>query len=333
MNKKGLIVLIVISVLAVVIFGAAFALLPKGSVEFEFSTEKSPKGPKSSDEMIKIFKSEKSFSSGKDYIAILYIEGVITDETKTYSQEYIIDTIENLIKDRKNVGILLALDTPGGAMYEADELYLKLEEYKTKTERPIYAYMGSMTASAGYYLACSSEKIIANRNTLTGSIGVRMGSSIVDATELLDKIGIKTTSVYSGKNKNMGSMTEPFTPEQKAIMQSLADEAYEQFAEVVKVGRNMSIETVYRLADGRPYSASQALSNGLIDEIATWEEAIEEFKEKISHDLSSEGKKFPLPEVRGFRYEQKFSWDYLFGKSPILKKTSSRPFELQAMVD
>jgi protease-4 len=131
--------------------------------------------------------------------------------------------------------------------------------------------MGSMAASGGYYIAAPADKIYANRNTWTGSIGVIVGT-LFDVSEFLEKYGIKATDITSGPNKAMGSNYEPLTEEQRAIYQSLVDEAYDQFVRIVAEGRGMDIATAKKIADGRIYSAKQAKANGLIDEIMTRED-------------------------------------------------------------
>lgn len=209
----------------------------------------------------------------KDYVAQIFIEGVITASTRTYNQEWLLKTISELQSDSKNKGILLFLNTPGGGVYEADEVYLALLQYKTQTGRPVYAYLGPMAASGGYYIACAADKIIANRNTLTGSIGVIFGASM-DATALLEKLGVKSETFHTGANKNMLNYNEPVTDEQRAIMQSISDEAYRQFTGIVAESRSLDIDAVYALADGRIYTASQAHSCGLVDEIGTHSEAL-----------------------------------------------------------
>ena len=117
----------------------------------------------------------------------------------------------------------------------------------------------------------AADKIYANRNTWTGSIGVTMGTQY-DVTGLLDKLGIKTHTITSGRNKAMGSMTAELTDEQRRIMQSLIDESYDQFVKIVAKGRNMPEEKVREIGDGRIYSAKQAKALGLIDEICGEEE-------------------------------------------------------------
>ena len=207
--------------------------------------------------------------SSKGNIAALYIEGTIQQANVDYDQNWLLSTISTIKNDKKNVGIAIFINSPGGAVYQTDDVYLALEDYKT-TGRPIYVYQGPMAASGGYYISCAGNKIYANRNTLTGSIGVIAGQSM-DLTGLLDKLGIKSETIYAGKNKNMGNYNAPFTPEQKAIMQSIADECYEQFVKIVAKSRNMTYEEAAKLSDGRIYTAQQALDNGLIDAIGSWD--------------------------------------------------------------
>ncbi|MFA6856747.1 MAG: signal peptide peptidase SppA [Treponema sp.] len=216
----------------------------------------------------------------KQYIAALYIEGTIEDANKTYNQEWLLTTITALTSDENNKAILLYINSPGGGVYQSDEVYLALCDYK-KAGKTVYAYMGPLAASGGYYIACAADRIYANRNTLTGSIGVIAGESI-DATELLKKIGIKAETITAGKNKNMLNYNSPLTDEQRAIMQTVADEAYEQFTGIVAASRHMKIAEVKKLADGRIYTAAQALKNGLIDHIGSWDDAASNLSDRVS---------------------------------------------------
>jgi protease-4 len=227
---------------------------------------------------------------GYDYIAKISVVGEISaagndyySSDAAYHHDWTMDTIDTLIADNNNKGIYLYLDTPGGTVYESDAFYLKLREYKEITGRPIYVYMGSMAASGGYYIASASDYIYANRNTWTGSIGVTLGT-MFDVSGFLEKHEIKTETITSGKNKAMGGYFDPMTTEQKQIFQGLVDDAYDQFVGIVAAGRNLDEKTVRRLADGRIYTASQALSNGLIDEISGQKEAEDAILEKVGGD-------------------------------------------------
>lgn len=205
-------------------------------------------------------------------------------------------TLDDITNDENCLAIMLYLDTPGGGVYEADEVYLALMKYKDAGKK-VEVYMGPLAASGGYYIACAADSIWANRNTLTGSIGVIAGRS-VDATSMLEKIGVKSETITAGRNKNMMGFDSPFTEEQRAIIQSVADEAYNQFTGIVSQGRNMPLDKVKELADGRVYTAHQAKEAGLIDSIGTWDEALEDLRKRIENESCK---------VITFRYERKES--------------------------
>lgn len=210
-----------------------------------------------------------------DYVAVVRVEGTIQQQTDTsvwstdsgYQHTSTMSYIDKLIKDKNNKGIMLYVDSPGGAVYESEELYDKLMEYKEKTKRPVYDYMAYYAASGGYMTSVAADKIYANKNTTTGSIGVIMSG--YDMTGLYEKLGIRYVSITSGKNKDSSKMTD----EQIAIYQTQINEIYQSFVDKVAKGRNMSDEEVKELADGRTYTGEQALKNGLIDEISTYDEA------------------------------------------------------------
>lgn len=103
----------------------------------------------------------------REFIAALYIEGTISEANQTYNQKWLMNTINSLKKNDKNAALAIFINSPGGAVYQADEVYLALQDYKT-TGRPVYVYQGPMAASGGYYISCAGNKIYANRNTLTG---------------------------------------------------------------------------------------------------------------------------------------------------------------------
>lgn len=218
-----------------------------------------------------------------DYIGLIEIHGEIGPSAEEslfststgYDHDASIEFINDMMEDDNNKAILLSLDTPGGTVYESDEMYLKLMEYKEKTGRPVYAYMHSMAASGGYYIAVASDEIYANRNTTTGSIGVIMGG--YEMSGLFEKAGIKEIAITSGPNKAMGSAGTPMTEEQIAIYQSIVDEAYDIFVDIIVTGRQLDEAKVREIADGRIYTAKQALELDLIDGI----DVFENYKEMV----------------------------------------------------
>lgn len=215
----------------------------------------------------------------EDFIGVIDVVGTIQASSSSsgfyssdgqYDHDLYMNYIEEMEEADNNKGILLYVDSPGGTVYESDELYLKLMEYKEVTGRPIYAYFASQACSGGYYIAMAADKIYANRNCWTGSIGVIV--SLTNCKKLYDKLGIKEIDITSGKNKAMGSSGLDLTKEQYDILQSLVDEAYDQFTNIVSKGRKMDINKVKRLADGRIYSAMQAKDNDLVDENGSLED-------------------------------------------------------------
>lgn len=259
--KSGIIVLIILCLCVCGIFGYSFFASKSYDsefIQFEINSSKN------------IYKNE--------YVAKLYILGTIEKENRQYNQKWLLSTIKKLQDDEKNIGLAIIINSPGGAVYQTDEVYLELQKYKSKG-KPIFVYQQSLAASGGYYISCAADEIWANRNTMTGSIGVISGNSF-DLTQLYENIGIKAETFYSGKNKNMLNSNECVTDEQRQIMQSISDECYEQFVSIVSNCRNISLEKTREIADGRIYSAKQALENDLIDFIDSEENMMKSFIER-----------------------------------------------------
>lgn len=246
------------------------------------------------------------------YVGIVSVEGTIQEqtavgmfETKTgYQHNDTLDYIDEMMESEENKGILLRVDSPGGTIYESEELYLKIQEYKEKTKRPVWTYMEHYAASGGYYISAPSDKIYANPNTTTGSIGVIISG--YDMSGLYEKLGIRSFSITSGPNKDMSEMNE----EQVAIYQESVNESYERFVEIVADGRVMSEEEVKTLADGRIYTAKQAQKNGLIDEISLYEEMLSDMEKEVGEVIFYE------------HYEEENILASLFGKLESLKPKS-----------
>lgn len=218
---------------------------------------------------------EQSYDFRGDYIGVLYLEGTITDGMSGdgYDQTWILERIQQMTEEKNNRGIMLHVNTPGGSAYATSEVYKALLDYKAATGNPVYVYMGSQATSGGYYVAMAADKIYANPECWTGSIGVVVGT-LYDLSGLMEKYGIKATNIVSGANKDMGSTAKPLTDEQLAILQSLVDDSFDRFVQAVVDGRGLSESKVRQLADGRIYTAKQALDGGLIDAIGTLDDAL-----------------------------------------------------------
>lgn len=237
----------------------------------------------SADDIINLGGSYQFNPPSEDYIAIVRVEGTIQEQSGSstleassgYQHDSTMNYIDELMDDSNNKGILLYVDSPGGTVYESEELYQKLKEYKETTKRPIWDYMAHYAASGGYMVSMASDKIYANSNTTTGSIGVIMSG--YDMSGLYKKLGIRYVSITSGKNKD----SSKFTDEQIAIYQDQINEAYEKFVNIVADGRDMSVEDVKKLADGRTYTAKQAKNNGLIDEISLYPDMKDAMSKKL----------------------------------------------------
>lgn len=214
----------------------------------------------------------------EDFVGIVTINGTMMDSagsssyfsTEGYNHEATIQYIKALAEADNNVGILLYVNSGGGYTYIGDDLYLELMKYKEVTGRPIYAYFDSIAASAAYYASMSADEIYANRMTTTGSIGVYM--TVMDMTGLYEKLGIKEYMIRSGDNKGIGGGGQEVTEEFLEIEQAQVDEYYELFIDVIEKGRGMNREDIYPLADGRTFTATQALEVNLIDGISRYED-------------------------------------------------------------
>jgi protease-4 len=208
-------------------------------------------------------------------VAILDVRGTIVSGSagafsvdSIAAADDIIPLIRQAAKNTDVKAIVLRVNSPGGSVVPTDEIYHALKE----CGKPIVVSMGELAASGGYYISMAGEYLLANANTLTGSIGVI--SEFPEASQLLNNLGITVAVIKSGKVKDLGSLYRPMTPEEQALWQNLVDETYEAFVQVVAEGRNMPVEKVRSLADGRVFTGRQALELGLIDALGYEEDAI-----------------------------------------------------------
>ncbi|MFO1053356.1 MAG: signal peptide peptidase SppA [Planctomycetota bacterium] len=186
-------------------------------------------------------------------------------------------------QDARVKGVLLEIDSPGGGVTDSDLIWQAIKDFKRDHHKPVVALFGDIAASGGYYVAAACDRIVARPTTITGSIGVIMSN--LQLAEAAAKVGVKQEVIVSERtpHKDIMSQFRPMTDEERGILRSIVDELYDRFVGVVVDGRSgLTREQVEKLADGRIYSAKQALDNGLVDEIGTAEVAWSELA-KLSH--------------------------------------------------
>jgi len=214
--------------------------------------------------------------SASNKIAVIYAEGEIRAGEETYgtiTDEHYVDILRQIRKDKKIDAVVLRVNSPGGDAFVSDEIWREVELIKEKGI-PVIASMGNVAASGGYYISCGADKIFAEPNTITGSIGVF--GVIPNMQELFNqKLGIHFDTVSTAKYAN--GVISPFQevgPDEAAIVQESIDRTYEVFLSRVASGRNMSRDAVHEVAQGRVWTGQQAMDVGLIDEIGSIDDAI-----------------------------------------------------------
>ncbi|MGD6967924.1 signal peptide peptidase SppA [Rossellomorea vietnamensis] len=225
--------------------------------------------------------------SSSKRIAVLEVDGVIQDvntaasifESSGYNHEIFMEQLKTVQEDDSIKGVILKVNTPGGGVVESAQIHEQLVEIQEESEKPIYVSMGSMAASGGYYISAPAEKIFASRETLTGSLGVIMQS--VNYSELAENYGVDFVTIKSGPHKDIMSPTREMTEEEREILQSMVNNSYEGFVDVIAQGRGMSEEQVRQIADGRVYDGIQAKENNLIDGFGYVEDVIQEMKKDL----------------------------------------------------
>jgi protease IV len=202
--------------------------------------------------------------------------GVLTIGTPPPRVPMLVRLREELKKasdDAKVRALVVRINSPGGTVTASDIIFRELETFKRTRGIPIVASMMDVAASGGYYVALAADTIVAHPTTVTGSIGVIMLS--VNAEGLMQKIGVATSAIKSGERKDMGSPFRQLTPEERAIFQSVIDDLHRQFVAKLVERRKIPTATAATLADGRIYTAEQALAHRLIDRIGYIPDALE----------------------------------------------------------
>lgn len=198
-------------------------------------------------------------------LGLVEVDGVIVDDAA------LIDQIRTYREDRSVRGLLVAINSPGGVVAPSQSIYSELRRAR-EDGVPVVATIGSVGASGGYYVALAADTIFALPGSITGSIGVVM--ELPEASELMDRVGVRVEVVKSAEHKDTGSPFRPVTAEDRAVLQSMVSDVYEQFVDVVAEERGLSAESVRLVADGRIFSGRQALQHGLVDRMGNWTDAV-----------------------------------------------------------
>jgi protease IV len=225
----------------------------------------------------------------KDKVLMIDVEGMIssTVDGGLLSREKnavsrVFERLERAGRDPLVKAVILRLDTPGGEVTASDIIYHEILRFKERTGKPVVGLMMAVAASGGYYIASACDVIMAHPSTLTGSIGV---ISVFPSLEsLMGKVGVKVNIIKSGAAKDSGSPFRDMTDEERALFQGIIDEYYEIFLGVVARGRKDRIpdDELRRIADGRVYTAQQALKLGLIDAVGYFDDAFRKARELSS---------------------------------------------------
>ena len=221
---------------------------------------------------------------GRDKVLLIEISGVLTSAKPSGVLDRYFDRLslptrfkEELTKaadDEDVKAVVLRINTPGGTVTASDILYHELQELKKTRKIPVIASIMDLGTSGGYYVAMAADRVVAHPSSVTGSLGVIMLT--LNASGLMEKIGVRADAVTSGPHKDMGSPFRTMTDQDRVIFQGVIDNFYARFLRVIEQGRpNLKPETIRQLADGRIYSATQAKDHGLVDMIGYVDDALE----------------------------------------------------------
>ena len=252
-----------------------------------------------------------------DYIAVIPVHGVIMygkSKSGIVTPNQISAMLEKAEKDSDVKAVIVSIDSPGGEVNAADEIYRRILKFRSKTKRPVIALMRTIAASGGYYIAAACDKIVAADMTLTGSIGVIISS--YNVTGLLNKIGVQGEVYKSGKMKDMLSPTRERTPEEQRIVQELVQECYVKFAGIVSKSRKIPLSKITGgpIGDGRVYHGTKALAYGMVDKLGYLEDAV-----ALCEELSKSGRNSLTVKTykKDFDFMEKFLEEKIFLKDGI----------------
>ncbi|ALA61845.1 signal peptide peptidase SppA [Rickettsia amblyommatis] len=216
-------------------------------------------------------------NSNEDYIASVLIDEIILEDEKRDQK------LKRIIDDSHIKALIVNVNSPGGTVVGSEKIYNILRKISAK--KPVVVVMGTMAASGGYLISLGGDYIISHNGTITGSIGVILQTA--EVTELAQKLGIKFNNFKSGELKAVPNPTEKLTEAVRVTIMENIEDTYNFFLELVSERRNLPIEEVKKLADGRVYSGRQALKLKLVDAIGSEDTALKWLQEvqKINVNL------------------------------------------------
>lgn len=235
------------------------------------------------------FSEAHSYGSGTTKVVRIEFNGILTRRLDggwlgtTDPVEDCLRQIRAARQDDAIAAILLEVDSPGGEVTAADEIHRELQLFKeSREDRKIVVLVHDMAASGGYYISAPADRILAQPTALIGSIGVIMQTLNIQG--LSEKIGVTDTTIKSGKNKDLLNPFHPVDPEQVKLLQGSVDAMYDRFLDLVAQGRSIPKADLKPLADGRIFTANEALKHKLIDGIGYWDDAMDAMADLLGVD-------------------------------------------------
>lgn len=213
----------------------------------------------------------------RDAIGVVRLDGMISMEKRGFlfgesTVDRVKKNLEKMAKKNQVKAIILRINSPGGTVASCQEIVTQIRKVRQQHKKPIIALLGDVAASGGYYVASATDLIVADSGTITGSIGVIFQTGQFEG--LLRRLGVSFVTIKTGKFKDIGNPVRTMTLEEKELLQGLANTALSQFITDVAKGRNMPLEDVKKIADGRVFIAEEALKLNMIDATGGFEEAV-----------------------------------------------------------
>ncbi len=232
--------------------------------------------------------------SGRDKVLVIDLSGFISSREgdplfggrkKPGLLARVREELDRARSDRSVKALVLRINSPGGSVTASDVLYHELKAFKRDTGVKVVAHIMDVGTSGAYYAALAADRITAQPTSVTGSIGVILFR--LDATGLLQKIGLQTVEIASGERKGMGSPFRALLPEEKALLQNLIDSLHDRFVNILVEERKLAPEAVRQLADGRVFTSREAQKAGLVDGIGYLDDAVLQAQKLANLDRAS----------------------------------------------